>query len=98
MAESHRLPRLNDRIRDEIADLLMHDVQDPVLQGALISVTEVETAPDLSRARVFVSALGTEQEANAAVARMQAAAAFFRRELAARLNMRRTPMLEFHID
>lgn len=91
------MERLNDQIRDEVAGLLMHEVRDPRFDH-LISVTGVETAPDLSRSRIFVSVLGTEQEAVATVAHMQRASSFFRRELAARLNLRRTPELDFRLD
>jgi ribosome-binding factor A len=91
------MQRVNDQIRDELAELLMHEARDPRLQG-MISVTGVETAPDLSQSRVFVSVLGTAEEAEATVLQMQRAASFFRRELAARLNLRKTPALEFRLD
>lgn len=94
---SRRMERLNDAIRDEMAELLMHETRDPRF-AQLISVTSVETAPDLSRSRVFVSILADEGEANDTVARLQRAASFFRRELAARLNLRKTPEIEFRLD
>lgn len=94
---SRRMQRLNDQIRDEVADLLMHETDDPLLRG-LISITAVETAPDLSRSRIFVSVLGTEAEAAATLERMKRAASFFRRELAGRLNLRHTPELDFRPD
>jgi ribosome-binding factor A len=91
------MQRLNDQIRDEIADLLMHQTDDPLLRG-LISITAVETAPDLSRSRIFVSVLGTEKESEETLSRMRHASSFFRRELAARLNLRHTPELDFRAD
>src|SRR5207247_185076 len=96
-ALSRRMQRINDQIRDEIANLLMHEADDPELRG-LISITAVETAPDLGNARIFVSVLGSDKEADATLARMKKATSFFRRELAARLNLRRTPNLDFRID
>src|SRR5438094_9279828 len=96
-APSRRMQRVNDQIRDELANLLMHETDDPELRG-LISITAVETAPDLSRARIFVSVLGTEAEMDATLSRMRKATSFFRRELAGRLNMRRTPDLDFRLD
>jgi len=89
--------RLNDQIRDEIAHLLAHETSDPKLQG-VISITGVETSPDLSTARVFVSVLGDDAEANETLAHIRRASAFFRRELASRLNIRRTPELDFRLD
>lgn len=89
--------RLNDQIRDDLAVLLTREARDPRLHG-VISITGVDTAPDLSTARIYVSVLGTEQEAEETFQLIRRAASFFRRELAARLNLRRTPELDFRLD
>lgn len=96
--QSRRMQRLNDQIRDQLAELLTREASDPQLQGVIISITGVETSPDLHTARVFVSVLGSEEEAEATVARIRHAGSFFRRELAARLNLRHTPDLDFRLD
>jgi len=88
--------RLNDQIRDELAELL-RSARDDRLHG-LISITGVETAPDLSTSRIFVSVLGDEKEAQKTLAHIRRAASFFRRELATRLNLKRTPELDFRLD
>ena len=95
---ARRMHRLNDQIRDELADLLARETSDPRLHGAVISITGVETAPDLSTARIFVSVLGTQEEAEEMFKHIERAASFFRRELAARLNLRHTPELNFRLD
>jgi len=97
MMAGRRMQRLNDQIRDEIAHLLSHDMNDPHLRG-VISITGVETAPDLSTCRVFVSVLGDVDEAGSTLKRVQKASGYFRRELAVRLNLRRTPDLDFRLD
>ena len=97
MATSRRQHRLNDQIRDLLADLLAREARDPRLHG-VISITGVETAPDLSTARIYVSVLGDEAEAEETVANIRRATSFFRRELAQRLNLRRTPELDFKLD
>jgi ribosome-binding factor A len=94
---SRRILRTNVLIRDELADLLRREVKDPQLEG-MISITEVETAPDLSIAHVYVSVLGDEEQARKTVQRLRHAAGFFRRELAERLNLRHTPELDFRLD
>ncbi len=93
-----RMHRLNDQIRDELADLLVKETEDPRLHDAIISITGVETAPDLSTSRVFVSVLGTREEAEETFKHIERAASFFRRQLAARLNLRHTPELNFRLD
>ena len=94
---NRRQQRLNQQLRDEIAKLLRHEVEDPQL-GSLISVTQVEVGVDLQRAKVFVSVLADEEEARVTLKRLQHAARFFRRELAERLNLRHTPQLDFQLD
>ncbi len=97
MGTTRRMQRINDQIRDELADLLAREVEDPRIRG-VISVTGVETAPDLSVARIYVSVLGTEDEARQTVEHLRRAAPFFRRALASRLNLRHTPELDFRHD
>ncbi len=98
MATNRRMQRINDQIRDELAELLAREIDDPRLRGTIISITGVETAPDLSVSRIFVSVLGTEAEAEETVKQIRRAVSFFRRELAARLNLRHTPELDFRLD
>jgi ribosome-binding factor A len=95
---SRRMHRLNDQIRDELADLFARETRDPRLHDVIISITGVETTPDLSTARIFVSVLGSREEAEETLRHIQRAASFFRRELAARLNLRHTPELNFRLD
>ncbi len=54
---SHRVERVNSLIRQELSELLRREIKDPRLSG-MISITQVETAPDLKFAKVFVSSLG----------------------------------------
>jgi ribosome-binding factor A len=94
---SRRLLRLNELIREEVADLLARELRDPRLSG-LITITDVETTPDLAVSRVYVSVLGTDEEAAEALRALRHAAGFLRREIAARLRLRRMPALEFRPD
>lgn len=94
---TRRTDRINELIRQEISDLLRRQVKDPRVTG-LITVTEVETVPDLRHAKVFVSVMGTEEEKSAALAGLTAAAGFLRHELVGRLSLRRVPDLTFVRD
>ena len=94
---SRRIQRVNEVIRDEIAELLRRETEDPELQ-TLISITEVDTSPDLRAAKVYVSTLGDDEEMVRVLRRMRHASRFFRRELARRLNLRHTPELDFQLD
>ena len=95
---TRRTERINDQLREEISDLLHRQVKDPRLQG-LVSLTEVETTPDLKHARVFVSVLGSDEEKTEAMRGLQAASGFLRHALLGRLqNLKQVPALEFRLD
>jgi ribosome-binding factor A len=94
---SRRTDRVADVLRAELSDLLLTAVHDPRIR--LVTVTEVAITPDLRRAVVKVSALGSDAEREAAVAGLQHARGFLRSELARRLKtMRVTPELLFELD
>lgn len=91
-----RIPRLNEQLKREISDILRFETRDPRI--GLVTVTAVETAPDLTEARVHVRLPGDEEERHSALAGLRAAAVFIRGELARRLRIRRVPVLEFEVD
>ncbi|MDP2931319.1 MAG: 30S ribosome-binding factor RbfA [Chloroflexota bacterium] len=94
---SHRIERVNNLIRQEISELLQRQVKDPRL-GAFVIVTDVATSPDFKFAKIFISRIGTEEEKEETLRALTAAAGFFRRELAKRLDLARIPELSFHWD
>ena len=96
---SRRAERVGDLIREEMADLLRKEIDDPRLKtGALVSITEVEVSDDLRHAKVFVTVLGSDQEAKDAFAALHRAEPFLRRELGPRLRLRYLPEIHFHMD
>ena len=94
---TRRTERLNDLLREEISEVLQRQVRDPRL-GGLLSITRVDISPDMRYAKVFVSVLGGDEDRDKALESLARAQGFFRRELAHRLNLRRTPLLSFHRD
>jgi ribosome-binding factor A len=91
-----RTDRVNALIRHELQQLIQQEVKDPRVGFA--TVTDVETSPDLRHARVYVSVLGADEEADATVKALQLARAFLRHQLAGRMNTRRVPELDFMRD
>lgn len=94
---SRRIEKVNELIREEISRLLTRETKDPRLSG-VISITEVDTSPDLQFAKIYVSILGSEEQRNTSLAVLQGASGFLRRELYERLSLRRTPQLTFALD
>ncbi len=94
-----RTSRLNGEYQKEISSIL-RKVKDrkPDLKG-LISVTEVDVAPDLKTAYVYVSIFGaSEEESKRSFAILQESAGFIRRELSQVMRMRTVPALTFRTD
>lgn len=94
---SRRTERLNELIREELSDLLFREARDPRL-SRFISITRVDVTPDLNNARVDVSVMDEAEAQKETLKALNAAAAFFHRELKSRLDLRRIPFLTFRLD
>ena len=70
---NRRIEQVNDFLRNEVAQLIRQEQDE--LRLELVSVTEVQTSPDLRHAKVFISTLGGEKERDAAVATLRRHAA-----------------------
>ncbi|MCK4362315.1 MAG: 30S ribosome-binding factor RbfA [Dehalococcoidia bacterium] len=94
---SRRTERLNDLIQEEISELLRRQIKDPRL-SCFLTVTRVDTSPDLRFAKVFISIMGSDEEKNKAMDGLASASGFLYRELRGRLSLHRTPRLVFYKD
>jgi len=93
-----RTERVNDLLRQELDSLLRREAKDPRLDS-IWSITDVEVSRDLRHAKVFISVLGTDDEAESTLAGMNAARNYLRRELSHRLNtMHHVPEINFKRD
>ena len=88
---SRRTERVNQLIRERLSEIVLRDITDPRVQG-LVTITDVEVSPDLSNARVFVSAMGTDEERTATLEGLKSATKFLQNGLD-RLALKRTPVL-----
>ena len=93
---SNRIGRINEEIQKELANLI-RNLKDPRVQDTMISITHVETTPDLRFAKVYVSFL-QEDKAKDALKGLQSAGGYLRRELGSALNLRHTPQLTWALD
>lgn len=90
----YRLGRLTEDIKRELSDIV-RELKDPRISG-LVSIVRVEVSNDLSYAKVHVSSVGGDTAQ--AVEGLKSAAGFARKELSARLHIRKTPELRFVAD
>lgn len=93
--EDHRTLRVAEAIREELIEMIDFEMEDPRI--ANITVTEVLIDPSLKAARVRVSLLD-DRAAEETLAAIENARHFLRRQLAQRLQLRRTPELHFEAD
>lgn len=93
---SNRIGRINEEIQRELAALL-RNLKDPRVQNTMISITRVETTPDLRYAKVYASFL-EEEKASEAMKGLKSASGYLRRELGRTLQLRYTPELMWALD
>jgi len=96
MARFKRTDRLNEQLRQEISVLVRDEVRDP--RVGMVTITAVETSPELDHAKIYINTLGDYQEKQEALAGLQSASPFIRSQLSRRLHIRRVPELHFQID
>ena len=93
---SNRINRINEEIQKAVTEMI-RELKDPRVSGTMISITRVETTPDLRFAKLYVSFL-QEDKAKDALKGLRSAAGFLRRELGRALNLRYTPELQWEQD
>ena len=93
---SNRINRINEEIQKELSSLL-RTVKDPRVQDCMISITRVETTPDLRYTKVYVSFL-QEEKAKDAMKGLQSAAGWIRRQLGSNLKLRYAPEIVWALD
>ncbi len=92
-----RLRRIEERIKEELAEILLFEVADPRLQG--VTVTDVEVDRELAYADIFVSAVEGSSRKDEVLAGLERAKGYLRSLLAQRIDYLRTfPRLRFHWD
>jgi ribosome-binding factor A len=93
---SARMRRVNEAVREVLSAQLAAGLKDPRI--GFVTVTGVETSPDLRNARVFFSVLGDEDARDDALAGLRHSRGFLQALINDQLHMKRTPHLEFVYD
>jgi ribosome-binding factor A len=93
---TERMRRVNEVMREVIGDSIAADLEDPRI--GFVTVTAVETSPDLRSARVFVSVLGDEAARVGTLKALASAHGVLQAAVARETRMKRTPTLTFHYD
>jgi ribosome-binding factor A len=88
--------RVNELIREVLGAAISTELKDPRI--GFVTVTAVDTSPDLRAARVYVSVLGSPEEREATLTGLRSSHGFLQSRLASETRMTRTPMLSFLYD
>ena len=95
-AQKYHRERLGEAFREEIETILEGELSDPRI--GFVTVTSVETSPDLRAAKVHVSVLGDDEAREAALAGLRSSHGVLQSKIAAETRMKRTPTVSFHYD
>lgn len=96
MAQGTRPDRVGEQLRQQLAEVLAREVHDPGI--GFVTLTRVKVSPDLQQARVYYTLLGTPHVKAEAKRGLERATPFLRRQIAARMRLRRVPELRFEFD
>ena len=89
--------RINGEVMRELSLIIRDEVKDPRIDP-LMSITHVEVTPDLQFCKCFVYTLGGDESLKKTVEGLKNAEGYIRRELAHRVNLRKTPIIQFIAD
>lgn len=93
-----RMSRINSEMQKALAEIISNRMRNPEFEGLIISVTKVETAPDIKTARVYISVLSTLETKKLVVETLNRAKGFIRHELSRLIRLKTIPDLDFRLD
>lgn len=91
-----RMRRVNGVIQEVLGEAIATELEDPRI--GFVTITAVETSPDLRSARVFISVLGSQEEKDGTLKALASAHGILQSAVASQTRMKRTPTLTFHYD
>jgi ribosome-binding factor A len=91
-----RMRRVNEALREVLSARIAAGLKDP--RVGFVTVTAVDTSPDLRHARVYVSVLGSEEERSETLEGLGSSAGYLQATIGREVRMKRTPTLEFVHD
>jgi len=92
----NRMRRVNEAVREVLSMAINSDLKDPRI--GFVTVTAVDTSPDLRHAHVYVSVLGDEQQRGDSLAGLESSHGYLQSRVASELRLKHTPQLDFRYD
>ena len=91
-----RMRRIDEAMRAVLSDAITTELKDPRI--GFVTVTAVDTSPDLRQAKVFVSVLGSDADVEESLTGLRSAHGFLQRRVADELSFKHTPALEARVS
>ena len=91
-----RMRRVDEAMREVLSAAITSELKDP--RVGFVTVTAVDTAPDLRHARVYVSVLGADPVRRRSLDGLRSAHGYLQRRVADELHLKHTPTLDFVYD
>ena len=95
---SFRMDKINSSMQKSLSTIINNEIRNPNLDDLVISVTEVQTAPDFSSAKVYISVFNGLEHKDMIIKELTEAEGFIKKRIAEELRMKRTPSLKFLYD
>ena len=93
-----RMSRINAEIQKSIAETITNKINNPDVDNMIVSVTRVDTAPDLETCKVYISILGSDDQRKKCFDAIVKSAGFIRHELSRSVRLKSVPVLTFKFD
>jgi len=94
--KSERMRRVDEAVREVLSDAITSEIKDP--RVGFVTVTDVDTSPDLRHARVYVSVLGDDRTRRRSLDGLTSAHGYLQKRVAGELRLKHTPTLDFLYD
>lgn len=94
---NRRMDRVNVLLREEISRIIANELNDPRIP-TIVSVTHVESSPDLRYAKVHISVFGDDQDKQNTMMALKSASGFINRTMRPNLSLKNVPFLSFYLD
>ena len=95
---SFRMDKVNSEMTKTLSTIINSELRNPSVDNLVITVTEVQTAPDFSSAKVFVSAFNAPISKEEILKELTEANGYLKKRIAEELKLKRTPALKFIYD
>lgn len=92
-----RILKINSEIEKALSEIITYELKNPLITG-IISVTKVDTTPDLDYCKVYVSIFTPGGDREEVFNQIKHSAGFIRKELCHKVDLRKVPYLTFYLD